>query len=87
MCPPAPLGDRLLGPQAGRALAAGIRRSTFSATEATYLRRQRCNDQPAADPAYCFDCPVDPAPAVFFFFFFLLSSDLLRASVSGLCLS
>ena len=24
---------------------------------------QRCDDQPAADPACCFDCPVDPAPA------------------------
>ena len=27
----------------------------------TYV--QRCDDQPAADPACCFDCPVDPAPA------------------------
>ena len=24
---------------------------------------QRCDDQPAADPACCLDCPVDPAPA------------------------
>ena len=46
---------------ARRALAAGIRRSTCSAAEATYV--QRCDDQPAADPARCFDCPVDPAPA------------------------
>ena len=38
-----------------------IRRSTCSAAEATYV--QRCDDQPAADPACCFDCPVDPAPA------------------------
>ena len=60
--PQAPLGDRLLGPQrAGRALAAGIRRSTCSAAEATYV--QRCDDQPAANPACCFDCPVDPASA------------------------
>ena len=29
--------------------------------EATYV--QRCDDQPAPDPACCFDCPVDPAPA------------------------
>ena len=33
---------------ARRALAAGIRRSTCSAAEATYV--QRCDDQPAADP-------------------------------------
>ena len=46
---------------ARRALAAGIRRSTCSAAEAAYV--QRCDDQPAADPARCFDCPVDPAPA------------------------
>ena len=32
-----------------------------SAAEATYAAR--CDDQPAADPACCFDCPVDPAPA------------------------
>ena len=44
-----------------RALAAGIRRSTCSAAEATYA--ERCDDQPAADPACCFECPVDPAPA------------------------
>ena len=36
-------------------------RSTCSAAEAIYV--QRCDDQPAADPACCFDCPVDPAPA------------------------
>ena len=46
---------------ARRALAAGIRRGTCSAAEATYV--QCCDDQPAADPACCFDCPVDPAPA------------------------
>ena len=46
---------------ARRALAAGIRRSTCSAAEATYAAR--CDDQPAADPACCFDCSVDPAPA------------------------
>jgi len=42
---------------------AGPRRGVppCSAAEATYV--QRCDDQPAADPACCFDCPVDPAPA------------------------
>ena len=25
--------------------------------------RLQCDDQPAPDPACCFDCPVDPAPA------------------------
>ena len=44
-----------------RALAAGIRRSTCSGAEAAYV--QRCDDQPAPDPACCFDCPVDPAAA------------------------
>ena len=29
--------------------------------EAAYV--ERCDDQPAPDPACCFDCPVDPAPA------------------------
>ena len=46
---------------ARRALAAGIRRSTCSGAEAAYV--ERCDDQPAPDPACCFDCPVDPAPA------------------------
>ena len=46
---------------ARRALAAGIRRSTCSAAEAVYFERR--DDQPAPDPARCFDCPVDPAPA------------------------
>ena len=46
---------------ARRALAAGIRQSTCSAAEAAYA--ERCDDQPAANPARCFDCPVDPAPA------------------------
>ena len=46
---------------ARRALAAGIRRSTCSAAEAVYLERR--DDQLAPDPARCFDCPVDPAPA------------------------
>ena len=27
------------------------------------MRGQRGDDQPAADPACCLDCPVDPAPA------------------------
>ena len=44
-----------------RALPAGIRRSTCSAAEAVYYLEPR--DQPAPDPARCFDCPVDPAPA------------------------
>ena len=46
---------------ARRALAAGIRRSTCSAAEAAYLEPR--DDQLAPDPARCFDCPVDPAPA------------------------
>eukprot|EP00964_Phaeocystis_antarctica_P046838 scaffold27074_cov34-Phaeocystis_antarctica.AAC.1 len=33
---------------------------TCSAAEAVYLEPR---DQPAPDPARCFDCPVDPAPA------------------------
>ena len=41
--------------------AAGIRRSTCSAAEAVYLEPR--DDQLAPDPARCFDCPVDPAPA------------------------
>ena len=57
----APLLRSAIAFSARRALAAGIRRSTCSAAEATYV--QRCDDQPAADPACCFDCPVDPAPA------------------------
>ena len=24
---------------------------------------ERCDDQPTPDPACCFDCPADPAPA------------------------
>ena len=32
-----------------------------SGAEAAYV--ERCDDQPAPDPACCFDCPVDPAPA------------------------
>ena len=43
-------------------LAAGIRRSTCSGAEAAYAVRG-CDDQPAPDPARCFDCPADPAPA------------------------
>ena len=35
--------------------------STCSAAEAAYV--ERCDDQPAPDPACCFDSPVDPAPA------------------------
>ena len=27
------------------------------------LNVERCDDQPAPDPACCFDCPADPAPA------------------------
>ena len=57
----APLLRSAIAFSARRALAAGIRRSTCSAAEATYV--QRCDDQPAADPACCLDCPVDPAPA------------------------
>ena len=34
---------------------------TCSAAEAVYLERR--DDQLAPDPARCFDCPVDPAPA------------------------
>jgi len=57
----APLLRSAIAFSARRVLAAGIRRSTCSAAEATYV--QRCDDQPAADPACCLDCPVDPAPA------------------------
>ena len=57
----APLLRSAIAFSARRALAAGIRRSTCSAAEAAYA--ERCDDQPAADPARCFDCPVDPAPA------------------------
>ena len=57
----APLLRSAIAFSARRALAAGIRRSTCSAAEATYV--QRCDDQPAADPSCCFDCTVDPAPA------------------------
>ena len=45
----APLLRSAIAFSARRALAAGIRRSTCSAAEATYV--QRCDDQPAADPA------------------------------------
>jgi len=56
----APLFRSAITFSARRALAAGIRRSTCSAVEAVYLEPR---DQPAPDPARCFDCPVDPAPA------------------------
>jgi hypothetical protein len=45
---------------ARRALAAGIRRSTCTAAEARFAER---TDWLGPDPARCFDCPVDPAPA------------------------
>ena len=57
----APLFRSAITFSARRALAAGIRRSTCSAAEAVYFERR--DDQPAPDPARCFDCPVDPAPA------------------------
>ena len=57
----APLLRSAITFSARRALAAGIRRSTCSGAEAAYV--QRCDDQPAPDPACCFDCPVDPAAA------------------------
>ena len=57
----APLLRSAITFSARRALAAGIRRSTCSGAEAAYV--ERCDDQPAPDPACCFDCPVDPAPA------------------------
>ena len=57
----APLLRSAIAFSARRALAAAIRRSTCSDAEAAYV--QRCDDQPAADPACCLDCPVDPAPA------------------------
>ena len=43
---------------ARRALAAGIRRSTCTSAEAATAERR---DPLAADPARCFDCPIDPA--------------------------
>ena len=47
---------------ARRALPASIGRApACSGAEAAYV--ERCDDQPAPDPACCFDCPVDPAPA------------------------
>ena len=57
----APLFRSAITFSARRALAAGIRRSTCSAAEAAYFERH--DDQPAPDPARCFDCPVDPIPA------------------------
>ena len=57
----APLFRSAITFSARRALAAGIRRSTCSAAEAVYFERR--DDQPAPDPARCFDCPVDPALA------------------------
>ena len=57
----APLFRSAITFSARRALAAGIRRSTCSAAEAVYLEPR--DDQLAPDPARCFDCPVDPAPA------------------------
>ena len=59
----APLLRSAIAFSARRALAAGIRRGTCSAAEATYRFRAATMHQPAADPACCFDCPVDPAPA------------------------
>ena len=56
----APLLRSAIAFSARRALAAGIRRSTCSAAEATYVRSAL---RRSADPACCFDCPVDPAPA------------------------
>ena len=67
----APLLRSAITFSARRALAAGVRRSTCSGAEAAYV--ERCDDQPAPDPACCFDCPVDPARL-------LLSSDLLRVA-------
>ena len=59
----APLLRSAITFSARRALAAGICRSTCSGAEAAYV--ERCDDQPAPDPACCscLDCPVDPAPA------------------------
>ena len=57
----APLFRSAITFSARRALAAGIRRSTCSTAEAVYLEPR--DDQLAPDPARCFDCPVDPAPA------------------------
>ena len=53
----APLLRSAITFSACRALAAGIRRSTCSGAEAAYV--ERCDDQPAPDPACSFDCPVD----------------------------
>jgi hypothetical protein len=62
----APLLRSAITFSARRALAAGIRRSTCSGAEAAYV--ERCDDQPAPDPATrraaSFDCPADPAPAL-----------------------
>ena len=58
----APLFRSAITFSALRALAAGIRRSTCSAAEAVYLEPR--DVQLAPDPARCFDCPVDPIPAV-----------------------
>ena len=32
-------------------------------TWSAWLSERGCDDQPAPDPACCFDCPADPAPA------------------------
>ena len=56
----APLFRSAITFAARRALAAGIRRSTCTAAEARFAER---TDWLGPDPARCFDCPVDPAPA------------------------
>ena len=56
----APLFRSAITFAARRALAAGIRRSTCTSAEAATAERR---DPLAADPARCFDCPIDPAPA------------------------
>ena len=69
----APLLRSAIAFSARRALAAGIRRSTCSAAEATYV--QRCDDQPAA--------PTRRAASTARLTRLLLSSDLLRVSGSS----
>ena len=76
----APLLRSAITFSARRALAAGIRRSTCSGAEAAYVVRG-CDDQPAPDPARCFDWARLTR--------LLLSSDLLRVAAwvaVGLCL-
>ena len=46
---PTPLGDRLLGPQGADSRHPSEHLSAPLPSEATYV--QRCDDQPAADPA------------------------------------